>query len=121
MKYLLDTNAVIYFLKGTGNFEFINENDDLMLSFITIIELLAFAKERDKENIQAFLMLCERIFVDGSLMKTVIRIRKELKLKIPDAIISATSLEKEAILVTADKEMINKCTNIGIVVINPLE
>ena len=121
MKYLLDTNAVIYLLKGVGNFEFMKEENELILSFITIIELLAFAKEEDKENIQGFLMFCEKIFADELLMKTVIKIRKNLKLKIPDAKISATSIEKEAILVTADKEMINKCRKIGIVVLNPLE
>lgn len=42
MNYLLDTNAVIYLLKGKCKPFRFNEDDTILLSFITKIELLSF-------------------------------------------------------------------------------
>jgi tRNA(fMet)-specific endonuclease VapC len=38
------------------------------------------------------------------LMAEIIQIRQQIQLKLPDAIIAATALQAEAILITADKE-----------------
>ena len=54
-------------------------------------------------------------------MENVIGIRQKLRLKIPDAIIAASAKKEQAILVTADKEMIKKVKRIGMDVVNPLD
>jgi len=120
MKYLLDMNAVLYILQGKGNFDMLEE-DSIILSFITIIELLAFAKEQEKEIVKQFLNYCETIFIENAWLENVIGIRQKLRLKIPDAIIAASAKKEQAILVTADKEMIKKVKRIGMDVINPLD
>lgn len=121
MKYLLDTNAVLYILQGKGNFEFLEEEETFFLSFITNIELLAFARDKEKAIIKQFINLCETIFIEETWLEEVIEIRQKLRLKIPDAIIAATAKNEQAVLITADKEMIKKVKKIGTAVINPLD
>ena len=54
-------------------------------------------------------------------MEDVIGIRQKLRLKIPDAIIAASAKKEQAMLVTADKEMVKKVKRFGMYVINPLD
>ena len=57
MKLFLDTNIVIYFLKGVVEaFELIRNAESLAISFITEIELLCYdVKDEEKRNIKKFL------------------------------------------------------------------
>ncbi|MCB8985056.1 MAG: PIN domain-containing protein [Ardenticatenaceae bacterium] len=51
-----------------------------------------------------FLALCERIDLTSEVVALTIRIRREYKLKIPDAIVAASALVAGVPLVTADAE-----------------
>ena len=121
MKYILDTNAVIYFLEDVvTSFTGITDDDEAFISFVTRIEL--FTGKLDEEKIfmmTRFLKECSEFAIDEDIIQRSIFVRKKYCLKTPDAIIVATAIEKNLILITADKEIIKKVDEIEI--INPLK
>lgn len=117
--YLLDTNSVIYFFDGEEKIsKFIENRKNLIsISFITKIELLCF-KTEDKNiinEINEFINEVEVLSIDDEIINKTIEYRRELNLKIPDAIIAATAKVRKFILVTADKSLIKKLEGMEIV------
>ena len=119
MKYLFDTNAVIYFLSDNWQLDDFQEEDEFIISFVNKIELLAGdITEEEKALIDNFLESVEVINVDEHIIEKTIEYRKMQKLKVPDAIIMATAEVNGAKLITADNEILKKVKNDWIV--NPL-
>ena len=114
MNYLLDTNTILYILKGKSkSLPFLK--NDISISFITKIELLSFnANPPESESINKILNNYEIIYIDNELIAKVIMIRKETGLKISDSIIVATSLQQSSILVTSDLHVIKKASKVGV-------
>jgi len=121
MKYLLDTNAVVYCLEGIFPlFEKISFEDELSLSFISRIELYCGNNNEDQDfMIRRFVSDLVEFETDANITERTIFVRKKYGLKIPDAIIVATAIEKGLSLVTADKEILKRVKDIEI--IDPLE
>ncbi len=97
-KYLIDSNAAIDYLRGSlpaSGMSFMNGvvNDIPKVSIITKIEVLGF-----QTTPQAYIILTD--FFDDALILPIsdevaaktIELRKSHKIKLPDAIIAATSL-----------------------------
>lgn len=106
MKYLLDTNVLIYFLneKDRKAAQYISEGNSL-ISVLTRLELLSGATEKEKTQLFDFLKHLHAIpITDGiadlaaELMMSIPRLRK----KYPDALIAATCLYHHLELVTAN-------------------
>lgn len=96
------------------------EEDDMFISFISYIELLAgIEKEETKSEIQIFLKDFQITYSDKEITEITLQFRKSLGLKIPDAIIGATALQQKSILITSDKEMKNKLSS-ELEIIDPL-
>lgn len=117
--YLLDTNSVIYFFSGEGKIsELIKKaRNEIYISFITKIELLCFEVD-DKETqrkINEFLKEIRIIFIDDEIIAHTITYRKKYKMKVPDAIICATSRVLGLTLVTGDKLLQKKVEGINII------
>ena len=115
-KYLLDSNAVIYFRKGEEKAAALiaEPMNVINVSFITKIELLCFETE-DIDVLYAiseFLKEISVVYINDDIITAAINYRKGIKLKIPDAIIAATAKVMGLSLVTADKELTNKLTDI---------
>lgn len=115
-RYLLDTNAVIYFFDGEEKIsELLLHSDDIVsVSFITKIELLCF-ETPDKELLQKiaeFLDEIEVVLITEEIISEAISYRKNLKLKVPDAIIAATAKTTDLTLVTADKTLTQKLKDV---------
>lgn len=101
--YLLDTNTVIDY-----SVQRLPENavkliagildDQPQISVITKIELLGFSTV--PAQIVTFTENADIIGLDDDIIERTIKLRKELKIKLPDAIIAATSLVFNLILVT---------------------
>ncbi len=121
MNLFLDTNVVIYFLKGIVEaVELVRNAERLAISFITEIELLCYdVKEEEKRNIQKFLDSIEIYYPDPEISISTADIRKKTGLKLPDAIICAQSHKNNFILATADKEILKNKNSIKL--INPFE
>jgi len=105
MRYLLDTNIVISLV-----------NDELAsplpegryaVSVITELELLSFPKLGPDEEaiIRSFLSLADRVELTEDVKSKSIQLRKNHRLKLPDAIVVASAIAINAVLVTNDAKL----------------
>ena len=121
MKVLMDTNAVIYFLRGEKNvIENISKVDSIAISFISEIELLCYnADKGDIRIIKSFLKRVKILYPNPLTVKYTIDIRKKTGLKLPDALICAQSKQYKYVLFTSDKKILNNVK--GFEAFNPLK
>ena len=110
LKVVLDTNAIIALLRGEYSVvALVSQADQISISVISKLEFLAFEGLGQKDKI-VFSKFCERISIselnphNQELMELIIVIKKKYKLKLPDAIIAATAIINDAILITKDKD-----------------
>lgn len=104
-KLLLDTNILLYLLGGDQTLVDILQEKRIYISFITELELLSFKNLRpsDKEDIEELLCQCMIVDINSGIKQDTIEIRKTHGLKLPDAIIAATSQYLDIPLLSADK------------------
>ncbi|MBW8333555.1 MAG: type II toxin-antitoxin system VapC family toxin [Prolixibacteraceae bacterium] len=122
-QYLIDTNAVIDYLSQklplTG-MEFMNQIIDKVpnISVISKIEVLGFnAPEQHYQLLANFMRDATILDLTNSVVDVSIDIRKKSKTKLPDAIIAATALVYDLILLSRN---ISDFKNIkGLKVIDP--
>ncbi|MFA6292098.1 MAG: type II toxin-antitoxin system VapC family toxin [Victivallales bacterium] len=110
-KYFLDTNAIIQLLRGNDSIHSLLKNADFIAcSIISELEYLSF-RNLSKNDIELFKKFLDRIDVvdikhsQSELKHMIVEIRKNKQLKLPDAIIIATSKFLKCKLVTADKQL----------------
>ena len=102
--FIADTNILIYTLEGS---EFVLPliKYNFGVSFISEVELLGFngiTKEQETK-INDFLNDCFLFDWNSQIKAQTILLRKDYKIKLPDAIIAATSMVNNIPLITADK------------------
>jgi hypothetical protein len=104
---LLDTNTVLYLLAGDETLANFLNGKFLFISVISELELLSFKKLTHKEatTIKTFLSELKIENISEEIKTHTIKIRKSTNLKIPDAIIAATSISLNIPLVTSDKQI----------------
>lgn len=114
---LLDTDIFIDFLCGKSEaVTLFNENvDEIIFSAITEAELLSgkscsYSKEREK--LLHFISQFEKIPVDNPLVQIAAEIRREYNTSIADAIIAASAITKDAILITRNLKDFEKIKNL---------
>jgi predicted nucleic acid-binding protein len=110
---LLDTNAVVSLLRGHGELLAVTRQARWIgISIITEIEFRAFA-DLAPEDTQLFADFLKRVTVidlahqDTRLLDRVIALRQDHHLRLPDAVVVASSLVHEARLVTADRRLLS--------------
>ncbi len=105
----IDSNIILYYLNGDKTLLPVLEDKQLFVSFITELELLSFKKitEPEIKLIEGFLQHCTIIEMSSVIKENTILLRRKYGLKLPDAIIAASSLFLHAPLFTADKDMVN--------------
>lgn len=106
-KYCFDTNILIGLFSGQLKSDDL-EAEEIIISIISEIEYLSFSnlKAQEIDRFNEFKNLAEVIGIhkdSEKLTQKIIQLRKEHRLKTPDAIIAATALVHNAILVTNDK------------------
>ena len=125
-KYLIDTSAVIKYLDEIFPSNALSFMDALVdkdshVSFITKIELLAWnppIPEDIKIRI-AFLSGSEIHYINDAIIEMAVKIRKETKIKLPDAVIAATALVYGFILLSDNDEDFKKVEPLGLKYMNP--
>ena len=107
--FLLDTNAVLDFLKGekkiTTIFKTEMKDKPRFVSEITRMELLGYPdiSSDEETTINEFLSLVEILPCDEIVVNKVIQLRRMTKrIKLSDAIIAATAIEYHLVLVSRD-------------------
>ncbi len=101
--YLIDTNIIIYYLEGEqAAVSFLRTHrGKLAISSITWMETLSYPFSTDEEQIvRAFLQELRLIEISSSVMELSVEIRRTKKIKLPDAIIAASAVHHDLILVT---------------------
>lgn len=107
-RFLLDTNAIVSLLAGNRELSAQLETAEYVgISVISYLEFLAFNGLSDGD-ITCFDNFCKRVEVvslsydDSKLMKQALDLRSSHRLKLPDAIIGATALSRNALIITND-------------------
>ena len=108
IKYLLDTNTVIYYLQEQMSVKALSLIDNLLnkahinISVITEIELLCWRTEKPEELkiICDFINNSNVFNIDKNIVAQTVNIRKSYKTKLPDAIIAATAITHNLSLIT---------------------
>lgn len=103
---LADTNILLYLLSGDITVSALLDSKRLFISFITEIELLTFKKLKpdEKNVIIDLLKRCTIIGLSEEIKTKTIDIKLNHNLKIPDAIIAATSSYLRIPLISADAQ-----------------
>lgn len=107
MGYLLDTNVVINYLDASipaQGMKLLNSivDDEPIISVITKMETLGFnfTSWEEQDITETFINGCTALDINNSIVNKTIAIRKNKKMKLPDAIVAATALVYDLILVT---------------------
>jgi predicted nucleic acid-binding protein len=103
--YLLDTNCILYLLKGEQELAKLTDGNKLASNFIIEVELLGWSSitAKDIKLINAFLEVTYFFDYSTNIKTLAITLRKKYNLKLADAFIAATALEYDLILVSGDK------------------
>jgi predicted nucleic acid-binding protein len=125
IKYIWDTNTVIYYLQQQFSLSAEKYMDNLVnearpvISAISEIELLCWksATEKDLEVLRNFIDDALVIELEQPIKYKTADIRKKHKIKLPDAIIAATALVYELSLVSRNVSDFNNID--GLQLINP--
>ena len=102
---LVDTDIFIDFFRGvSGAVAFLQENaDHVLFSAITEAELLSgniCEDPREEEKVLHVLAQFEKIPVDNPLVQVAGKIRRKYHVELPDALIAASALSYQLILIT---------------------
>jgi predicted nucleic acid-binding protein len=114
-RLLLDTNAVITLLRGNEPLRlFLQKAAWVGISVISELEFLSFPRlsQEDRELLAQFAQRCEVVGLsheDRDLLRTITSIRRERRLRLPDAIVVGTAIHVGAVVVTADEGMLKAC------------
>ncbi|MDP2630961.1 MAG: type II toxin-antitoxin system VapC family toxin [Candidatus Uhrbacteria bacterium] len=118
--YTLDTNAIIYYLKGDSQatvfFDtIIARNVPLYVSTITEVELFGFSAltNDEAESINQILTTVTIIPLDSRIARIAGSLRRQYHIKVPDSIIAATTLVTHTMLVTRNVKDFRKVEGIA--------
>lgn len=102
LKLLLDTNAALYFLHGRLARPL--PKGIYLFSVITEIELFSYPKISSSEeaSIRRLLAPMTRVELTAAVREKTIAIRRDCRMKLPDAVIAASALTHDAVLLSND-------------------
>ena len=110
-RYLLDTNAIVCLLRGENALQQRLQSAEWVgISILSQIEFLAFPNlnENDRRIFQEFSDGVEVVGLgrtERALIDRIVSLRAQHRLKLPDAIIAATAVERDATLITDDHQL----------------
>ena len=109
MKAVFDTNIVIDALNGNAEADAeYGRYERVLISRITWIEVLVGAQGDDAVQLRDFLEAhFEIVPLDSAVAEAAVRLRRAHHLRLPDAVIWATALANEAVLVTRNTKDFN--------------
>jgi len=108
---LLDSNIIIYLSKGLVSLDdiFFDENELYSISIITYMEILGFRfkNQEEKKIIEQIIENLHILYIDKQVADKVVELKQIYNIKLPDAIICATSITNKALLITNDIRLNN--------------
>ncbi len=103
VKALFDTNILIDYLNGieAARHE-IGLYDDRAISMITWMEVMVGAREPHREATEAFLARFHLVEINRAVADKAVALRRQHRLRLPDAIVWASAQAQDRLLVTRD-------------------
>jgi len=124
-RYLIDSNVIVNYTSEKFHKEAMNFLADVIdeipkISVITKIETLSWRSTiiQEEVSVKSFINSSNVIALSDNIVEKCIEIRRNCKIKTPDAIIAATAIVNEFTLLTSDSDF-NRIPNLK--VINPFE
>lgn len=107
---LIDSNIVIYGVQQ--GFQYLRDylaGHSIAVSKITLLEVLGYhaLEEGEKDKLLQILLKCHQITIDDPVIHKAIELRQQKKMSVGDAIIAATALHHQLLLVTANDKDFN--------------
>ena len=101
MKALFDTNILIDYLNGieAAKAEIVRYLH-IAISMITWMEVMVGTKPEEAAAVRRFLSRFEQIPITAAIAERAVHIRRETRIRLPDAIIRATAEGEHALLVS---------------------
>jgi predicted nucleic acid-binding protein len=126
LKFLWDTNIAIYYLQkqfpavAEDYIDDLVENNQSAISIITEIELLCWptSTANDNETLNIFIEKSVVYPLNENVKEKTIEIKKQFKLKLPDAVIAATAVVMNLTLISNDRSF-SKIPSLKL--LNPLD
>jgi predicted nucleic acid-binding protein len=121
MKYLFDSNILIYHLRGSLNqrgkdLVFAGLGGEGAYSIISKIELLGFNQSAGEEQqARLFLSGLQELELTSRIAEQTIQIRKNHRIKLPDAAIAATAIIHQLELVTRNSSDFIRISGLSII------
>lgn len=101
MKALFDTNILIDYLNGIEAAKAeINRYPHMTISIVTWMEVMVGAKPDEEVSIRRFLSRFELIPVSANIAEQAVKIRRNTRIRLPDAIIRASAEVEHALLIS---------------------
>lgn len=102
VKFLIDTNAALYFLHGRLMQAL--PRGEYLFSVISEIELLAYPSLSaiEESSIRRLLSAMIRVDLDEPVRQKTVEIRRDCRMKLPDAVIAASAWVHGATLLSND-------------------
>lgn len=115
---IVDTNLLIYLLKGDSRIAEQLEGRQLFISVITEMELLGMygISQTNLKFVKRIINDCVIVDFNNEIKQKAIELKQKQKIKLPDAIIAATSIFLNFPLFTADKYF-SKIPNLDCIII----
>lgn len=114
-EYLIDTNVVIDYMGErfpNSALDFLDNiiNTSFYLSIINKIEILGFKNlsSNEEKQFQSLIRASNIILLNDDIVDETIALRKKYSIKLPDAVIAASAISINAILITGNIEDFNK-------------
>lgn len=106
MKAVFDTNILVDYLNGIEEAKTeLSRYKTRLVSVITQIEILVGVEDADEESaVRAFLSTFQIKDLTEGISEEAVRIRRDTRMKIPDAIVYATAKSEGCLLVTRNKK-----------------
>ena len=121
MSYLIDSNILIYASKLDDSvaFEFLSQLDTFYFASVTKIETFGYGgiSENEEQQLENLFVFGTKIQLSNAIEDKAIEIRKQWSLKLGDAIITASALLGNHVLVTRNTDDFRQVD--GLEIINP--
>ncbi len=126
-RYLIDTNISIYYfgsILSESAIAFLESvfKSKYFLSVINRIELLGFSNltENEYNALETYVRNASMLDLDEAVILETIRIRREYRVKLPDAIIAATCLTNGCCLVTNNLKDFHKIKGLELKILHTI-
>ncbi len=109
MKALFDTNILIDYLNGIAPAaEELRWYEEKAISIISYIEVLVGAESGDEEDtLRSFLEAFHLVALDHEVANRAVVLRRDFRLKLPDAVVYASAQREGCLLVTRNTKDFN--------------